>query len=304
MGHSRIGLYHGEFLIMKQCLIIGASGNVGSEIVKLLGKNSDIRIRVSTSQAIEIQKNGDIEKTFLNLITGEGLKAALAGIDRVFLLLPAGYTGDTQYGMLSGVLTEAKQAQIEKMVLMSAYGADAVETAPLARIEKELIASGLAYNIIRPNWFMQNFNTYWVDMIRQQHKILLPAGNAKVSFIDVRDIAAVAAELLTTDKFVNQAFNLTGPKAIDFSEAAQLLSAALQQKVTYEDSDPNLLKQNMLASGASESYADFLLFIFSVLKMGHNAEVTPTVQTILGRAPNDFEKYVLDYKKAWFDQPF
>jgi uncharacterized protein YbjT (DUF2867 family) len=284
---------------MKNYLIFGASGRVGTEVVKLLRKIPNINIRIATSQVMTAQKNGNIEKIFLNLVTGEGLKEALRGIDRVFLLLPTGYAGDAQYAMLSGVLTEVKQAQVEKIVLMSAYGANTVDTTPLARIEKELISSDLAYNIIRPNWFMQNFDSFWADMIRQQRKILLPAGDAKVSFIDVRDIAAVAVELLTTDKFINQAFDLTGPQAINFYDVAKLISAAIQQTVTFEDSDPQVLKKNMLANGASESYAEFLLFIFSILKAGYNAEVTTDVQNILSRPAINFEKYVIDYKQAW-----
>ena len=82
---------------------------------------------------------------------------------------------------------------VRKLVLMTAMGANADEAAPLRKAEVHLIQSGLAYNIIRPNWFMQNFNTFWLHGILNGGTIALPVGQAKGSFIDARDIAAVAA---------------------------------------------------------------------------------------------------------------
>jgi uncharacterized protein YbjT (DUF2867 family) len=85
-------------------------------------------------------------------------------------------------------------------------------TAPLRKAERHLEASGLAYNVIRPNWFMQNFNTFWLHGIQTAGQIFLPVGQAKGSFIDARDIAAVAAVLLTSDAFDNRDFDLTGAR--------------------------------------------------------------------------------------------
>src|SRR6185503_14578197 len=106
-----------------------------------------------------------------------------------------------QYKVLSPLIQEAKRQGLEKVVLMTAMGANAVETAPFRRAEIELEKSGLTYNIVRPNWFFQNFNTFWIQGILNYGKILVPGGNAKTSFIDARDISAVVAKLLTTSEF-------------------------------------------------------------------------------------------------------
>ena len=182
---------------------------------------------------------------------------------------------------------------------MTAMGADADPESPFRRAEVELEQSGLTYNIIRPNWFYQNFNTFWVQGIVEQNKILLPAGNVKVSFIDARDIAAVAATLLTTDEFDNQAFNLSGLDAVDHSEVAQAISNVVSREVTYEEIEPEVLKAGLLGAGLPEDYVDFMLLIFGFLREGYNAGLTDEVEKILGRKPRGLNQYTEDFKKAW-----
>ena len=164
-------------------LIVGASGTVGSELVRLL-KADGYQTRAITSQKTKVGPG----QVYANLATGESLSAAFEGVDRAYLLSPPGYAD--QYKILSPLIQEAKRRGLKKVVLMTAMGANANEASPLRRAEVELEKSGLTYNIIRPNWFMQNFNTFWVQGIREQHVIALPAGTARTSFIDARDISA------------------------------------------------------------------------------------------------------------------
>jgi uncharacterized protein YbjT (DUF2867 family) len=277
-------------------LIVGASGTVGSEIVKLL-KQQGLQVRATTSKKTSAKTVDGVEKVHLDLATGEGLKEAFEGVDRAFFLSPAGYAD--QYRILSPLIREAKGRKLQKVVLMSAFGANANETAPLRRAEFELEKSGVPYNIIRPNWFMQNFNTFWVQGIREQGKIMLPAGSAKVSFIDARDISAVAAKLLTSDDFNNRAFDITGPESIDHDEVAKAISSVTGKKVAYQNIAPDEFRKGLVAAGLPQDYADFLVLIFGFLKEGYNARVTNDVQTILGRAPIGIKKYAQDYKQAW-----
>jgi uncharacterized protein YbjT (DUF2867 family) len=170
--------------------------------------------------------------------------------------------------ILSPLIQEAKRRGLQKVVLMTAMGADMNDAAPMRKAEIELENSGLAYNIIRPNWFMQNFNSFWVQSIREQGKILLPAKQAKVSFIDSRDISAVAAKLLTSNDRNNRAFNLTGARAIHHSQVADEISKATGKSVVYQNIEPATLKQGLLAAGVPEDYSDFLVLIFGYLAEG------------------------------------
>jgi uncharacterized protein YbjT (DUF2867 family) len=272
-------------------LVIGASGVVGSEIVRLL-KAQGHTVRTTTSK-----KGGEAGAVHVNLQTGEGIREAFEGIDRAFVMSPGGYAD--QHAVMAPLIQEAKRRGLRKVVLLSAYGADASDQAPMRRAEIELERSGLPYNVIRPNWFMQNFNTFWVQGIRVQGKILLPAKNAKVSFIDTRDIAAVAARLLTTDDQNNRSFNLTGAESLSHTEVAETLSRATGKKITYEEIAPETLKQGLLARGVPRDYADFLLLILGYLSEGYNAAVNDEVKKLIGRDPIRLSQYAADFKASF-----
>ena len=272
-------------------LVIGASGQIGSEVVRLI-KAEGQRVRATTSK-----KPKEAESVQLDLATGEGLREAFAGVDRAFILSPPPYAD--QHKILSPLIQEAKRRGLKKVVLMTAYGANAVETSPFRRAEIELEKSGLNYNIVRPNWFMQNFASYWVQGIKDQGKILLPAGTAKTSFIDTKDVAAVIAKLLTSDALNNKAFDLTGPEALDHSQIAKAISEVTGRKIEYVEIEPSDLKKGLLSAGLPEDYSDFLLMILSFLKQGYNAGVTDTVKEILGREPHTFLQVAKENKLAW-----
>ncbi len=278
---------------MKQTiLVIGSSGNVGSEIVRIL-KQQGHQVISTTSK-----KSTDPLVRHLNITTGEGLKEAFQGVDRAFMLSPGGYAD--QYKMLSPLIAQAKEQNLKKVVLMSAMGADADPNTPLRRAEVDLEKSGLNYNIIRPNWFMQNFNTFWVGGILSQSKILLPAGDAKTSFIDTRDISAVAAKLLTSDDgFSNKAFNLTGGEAIDHNQVAAAISEASGRKITYQEITSDEFIKTLSGFGLATDYVQFLNLIMGYLKAGYNSNITSSVKEILGREPLKFQNYAKDYRTSF-----
>lgn len=272
-------------------LVVGASGTVGSELLRLL-KHEGYRVRATTSKAPTNK-----EQVTVNLATGEGIKAAFEGVDRAFFLSPPGYSD--QYQLLSPLIQEAKRKGLKKVVMMTAMGANAVETSPFRRAEIELEKSGLSYNIIRPNWFYQNFNTFWLQGILEQKKILLPAGTAKVGFIDARDISAVAAKLLTTDTFANRDFDITGPQSVDHYEVAQAISKVTGKNIIYEEITPATLQKSLLSVGLPKDYVEFLLMILGFLREGYSAAINNNVNTILGREPKGLEQYTNDYKQSW-----
>ena len=272
-------------------LVVGGSGLVGGEVARLLSAEG---YQVRTTTGKKATKPDTVQ---VDLMTGEGLREAFAGVDRAFILSPGGYAD--QYKTLSPLIRAAKQQGLKKVVLMTALGANAVETSPFRRAEIELETSGLAYNIVRPNWFMQNFSTFWVHGIKQQGKILLPAGRAQTSFIDTRDIAAVVARLLTTDELANRAIDLTGPEALTHDEVAREITAATGRQVTYEEIEPAVLRQGLLGAGLAEDYTDFLLTILGFLKEGYNAGVTSAVRDVLGREPRSFRMYAQKHRGDW-----
>ncbi len=281
----------------KSILIVGSSGMIGSEIVKILEKQGH-KVRGTTSNKFLFPfSNGGFEKVYANLETGEGINQAFEGIDSAFFLCPPGYVD--QYKILSPLIQAAKSWGLEKVVLMTALGVNHKEDSPFRRAELELEKSGLPFNIVRPNWFMQNFSTFWIQGIIEKNKILLPAGQSKVSFIDARDISAVAATLLTSDDRNNTAFDLTGSEGIDHNEVANAISAVVDRKITYEEIKPSVLKEQLISAGLKDDYSSFLVSLFEYIRNGFNASATNNVKEILGRDPIGIKKYVEDYRNNW-----
>lgn len=277
---------------MSHTLVIGANGTVGSQLVRLLravGHN----VLKATSRPV----TDPATEVHLNLVTRAGLDTALRGVSKVFMLSPPGHTNQDE--LLNPVVDAAKAHGVQKIVLMTAMGANADENAPMRKAEVHLETLGLAYNIIRPNWFMQNFNSFWIQGILEHGKIFLPVGAAKGSFIDARDISAVAARLLSTDAFNQRDFDLTGAVALDHDAVAAILSKATGQTITYQDIPEGDMRSVLLQAGLPSAYAEFLLLILGFFKGGYSKRTTDAVQMLLGRPPITLEQYAADYRSAW-----
>lgn len=276
---------------MSKILVVGASGTVGSEVVRLLVAQGQSVVKVTSrtpSAADQVQ---------VDLASQKGLKAAFEGIDRAFIMAPPGYAD--QEAVLAPLIEEARVRGLKKVVLMTAMGANADENAPMRKAERRLEASGLAFNIIRPNWFMQNFNTFWLHGIQSAGQIFLPVGAAKGSFIDARDIAAVAAALLVTDTFNNRDFDLTGPRALDHTEVAGILTRVAGKAIGFTDITADAMLEGLLGAGLPKDYAEFLVMILGYFKAGYAERTTDAVQQITGQAPRTFEQYAQDYRGSW-----
>jgi uncharacterized protein YbjT (DUF2867 family) len=276
---------------MTTTLVTGASGQIGSTLVDLLSAQGQT-VRRATSRTPS--QPGEVQ---VNLATGDGLTAALAGVDQLFLMAPPGYAN--QHELLIPAIDAAKAAGVRKVLLLSAMGANADDNIPLRRAELHLERSGLAWNVIRPNWFMQNFHTFWLHGIQTQGQIFLPVGAARGSFIDTRDIAAVAAKLLSSDDFVNESRDLTGSEALDHTQVAAILTKAAGRPIGYTDIPEDAMRQGLLGAGLPADYAEFLLVILGAFKAGFAERVTDNVQRITGQAPIRFEQYAQDFRANW-----
>lgn len=276
---------------MSKILVIGASGNVGSELSRLLNDRGQRVVR-ATSQA-----PAAADQVQIDLVTGRGLQAAFDGVERAFLLSPPGHANHD--ALLGPLIDQARMRGLKKVVLMSAMGANADDNAPLRKAELALERSGLAWNVIRPNWFMQNFHTFWLQGIRAQGRIFLPVGQARGSFIDTRDIAAVAAELLLRSDLDGRAFDLTGSEALDHDQVAAILSRESGRAIAFQDIPPAAMLDGLLTAGVPRPYADFLLLILGFFKAGYAERVTDELPKILGRAPTTFAQYARDHRAHW-----
>ena len=128
---------------------------------------------------------------------------------------------------------------------------------------------------------------------------MLPVGTAKGSFIDARDIAAVAANLLNREDLDNRDFDLTGPQALSHDDVARILTQETGRNIIFEDITPEAMLQGLLSAQVPRPYAEFLVMILGFFKAGYAESVTDAVQKITGKAPRDFAQYAKDYRAAW-----
>ncbi|WP_449395847.1 SDR family oxidoreductase [Devosia riboflavina] len=272
----------------KEILVIGGTGNVGAALVQELVARGET-VRVGTRRPEKVSVSG-AKAVLVDLHKAETLGPALEGVDRLFLLAPTGE--EDALRILAPVVDEAARRRV-KVVLQTAGGIGADDSIPLRQAEIRLEKSGTTYVILRPNWFSDNFENYWGHGVLAG-EINVPAGNSKTSFIDTRDIADAAAAALTSDKFDNQTFTLTGPEALSYADAAALISKATGRTVTYRSVDDSVFIPALLSAGLSQGYAQLLAGIFYPVREGWAADVTDAVETLTGKKARTLAAYVTE----------
>ncbi|AYM10188.1 SDR family oxidoreductase [Agrobacterium tumefaciens] len=274
-------------------LVIGSTGTIGTPLVKaLLARGESVKAASRTGKAAEGAEGVRFDYTDASTYTD-----AFDGVDRLFLILAGGRLDAID--ALTPVVEEAARRNV-KIVFLSVFGVDADDSIPYRQVELKIIASGAPYVILRPNWFADNFHTYWKAGI-EHGQIAVPAGEGKSSFIDVRDIADSAASALTSTDFDNKAFNLTGPKALSYGEAAAIISQAIGKPVGYSAVSDDVFIGILTGAGVPKDYAAFLASIFYPVREGWTSAVTGDVETLTGHAPRSLETYVADHVAALKD---
>ncbi|MFN6984311.1 MAG: SDR family oxidoreductase, partial [Rhizobium oryzihabitans] len=241
-------------------LVIGSTGTIGTPLVKaLLAKGESVKAASRSGKAADGAEGVRFDYTDASTYAD-----AFDGVDRLFLILAGGRLDAID--ALTPVVQEAARREV-KIVFLSVFGVDADDSIPYRQIELKIIASGVPYVILRPNWFADNFHTYWKAGI-EHGEIAVPAGEGKSSFIDVRDIADSAAAALTSNAFDGKAFNLTGPKAFGYGEAAAIISQAIGKPVGYSAVSDEAFIAILTGAGVPKDYASFLASIFHPVREG------------------------------------
>ena len=192
----------------------------------------------------------------------------------------------------------AHQSGVRHLVKLSQLHADANSPGRFLRyhaaVEAAVQASGLTFTFLRPNLYMKGLLNFR-QSIQQQHTFFAAAGDARISAVDVRDVADVAVAALTTGQHDNQVYALTGPDALTFAEMAHQLSRAVGRTITYVDMPPEGMRAALAGLGFPAWQADGLLEEFAMYRRGEATGVEPGVREALGRPPHSFEDFARDY---------
>lgn len=217
-------------------LITGASGTIGTALVNAFeGNNYPIRLAFHTPEKAARARALGYDAVTCDYSQMATLQPALAGVERLFLL-SNGIQGQAE-GEIN-VVDAARAAGVRRIVKLSVWGAEAEAFAMAAMhrtVERAIEDSGLEWTFLRPNNFMQAFIVYDAPTIRAEGVFYAPAGDARVSHVDARDIARVAVQALTAPGHAGKAYTLSGPRALSYPDVAAAFSEALGKPVRYVD---------------------------------------------------------------------
>ncbi len=277
-------------------IVTAATGTVGSEVVKQLSE-AGVRCKalVHDRAKEDFVRHPNVEIVSGDFARPETLLDALAGVTRVFLASPP---NPQQPEMEGNVIHACQQAGVQCVVKLSVLGAALNSDVPYcqwnAQAERHLQQSGLGHTILQPNSFMQDL-LQLTDVILSQHAIYLPLGDARISHIDARDVAAVAVACLTQRDCRNETHVLTGPQAITFSDCANTLSMALGRPIRYQPISADDARAWLQNREMPEWQIDSFLKGAAFYLQGHGAMVTNEVETLLNRPPISFARFARDY---------
>jgi uncharacterized protein YbjT (DUF2867 family) len=282
-------------------LVTGATGTVGSEVVKALVECGH-KVRAAAHSLIK----GDrlrhplVEICEIDFSKPESLEMAFTGVSKAFLITPF---ADNQVEMARQLVEQAKKCGISHIVRLSASGAEAEPGIQLGRwhreAEKLIEESGIPWTHLRPNSYMQNFIHYQGESICKNSAIYMPLGEGKISYIDARDIGKVASIILTEDGHYSQAYTLTGPEALSMSEVAHHLSQAIGRAIQYVDVPEADAKQGMTSAGMPAWMVDAMLELNATGKAGYAASIDDSVEKLTGTKPRRFAEFAQENRAAW-----
>ncbi len=283
---------------MSKILVTAASGTVSSVLVNML-KATDMDFKIGLRNIEKANELGwdELDIVELDFDKVETHSPALEGIEKLFALLP-NYT-DSFIQNFKSFIDTAKLKDVKQIVFMTAMGVENNDEAPLRKMENYIEESRFTYTFLRPNWFMQNFIKFHGAAIKNLGGIYLPAGNAKTSFIDTRDISACAFESLLDGRHSNKAYSLTGPEALSHYDVAKKISDVLNKDVQYHALTDEEAKDMFSKIGYNDEMIEMMLALYNFVKQGYSEPVTNDVEQILNRQAINFDKFVQDYIEFW-----
>lgn len=278
-------------------LITGASGTIGKELVKQLkARDADFVVMSSKPAAVV----GGFPAVRGDFADANSLRQAFAGVKTLFLLFP--FTPES-VTLARNAVEAAKASGVTHIVRSSGAGAQAGSPVAIAelqgRIDAMIEQSGIAYTLLRPAGFMQNWVNFYADQIKAG-SYAAAHGDAAITMVDVRDIAEVAAIVLTNPTaHAGRAYTLTGGEALSTGEQVAMISRAIGRPVRYEAISPEQAETALRGWGLPPAQIALYSSLAYVYRQGWAAGLSPDVQTLTGHVPRSFVDFVVEHAAAW-----
>jgi uncharacterized protein YbjT (DUF2867 family) len=278
-------------------LVFGVTGTTGGALARELARRGQAMRGVTRDPDRARKMLGDLRLELVKADLGKAaaLEAAMEGVERMYLVSPS-HPDEVKHQ--TAAIEAARKAGVQQVVKLSVMGASDDSPVRLLReqreIEKAVEASGMAWTVLRPQYFMQN-TLRFAESIAKTGSFSVPMGDAAIAMIDVRDIASVAAAALTEDGHEGRVYEITGPEALTFMEVAEKLSSVLDRPVEYREVSTEAARKRMLESGLPEWNVTGMIELVEDYRRGNGTKVTQTVRDVTGREPYTYEQFARDH---------
>lgn len=280
-------------------LITGATGNIGGKVIRRLSEAG------VAAQALSRDPSRGEDLPHITWVEGdlarsETLAPAFEGVKCLFLL-----TGNSQNmaRLQQNAVDAAKAAGVDYVIKLSARGAQPRSKSAIGRwhheVEEHLKASGLTWTMLRPHVFMQNLLDQ-APRIREQGELRAASGDGVIPFIDTRDIADVAAQVLTEDSYAGNTYVLTGGEALSYGQVAAIIGAATDREVRYIAETEEEARGRLRTEGLPDWLVDSRLALASYQRAGGpTARITRDVFEVTGHPPRSMVRFAYDHLSAF-----
>mgnify|MGYP001045991850 CR=1 FL=1 len=276
-------------MAQSKILVTASTGNIGLPLSKALQRRG-IHFTAATRDADRAKKEFgfDTDTVHLDFKDPSGFGPALEGKELLFLCGPSATPGAQE--LLKPLVEEAIAGDVKHVVFVASY------PGLMELIEK----SDMNFTFLKANFFMQNFEMYQAEDIRERDQIFLPTGAGKAPFIHTRDIGEAAAVVMENPgAYEGETIYLTGPESMDHFRAADIFSDVLGRKISYQDPDDDEYRKEMEARGYSEEYIEAMIAVFGKIKKGQVASYSDGFENITGRKPATLKEYVEENREEF-----
>jgi len=279
-------------------LVTGATGTIGIEVARQIqAQGVPLVVGVRNPAKVTGTFGTGLPSVRFDFTDSTTFDSALSNVDRLFLMRPPAIA-NIKHDM-APFIAAAARAKLSQVVFLSLQGADHNTMVPHHAIEQCILQQKLPYTFLRPSFFMQNLSTTHVAEIRDRDEIFIPAGKGKTSFIDARDIAAVATKTLTESGHIDKGYELTSNDALSYYEIATILSEVLGRTITYRSPCALHFLLRKLREGTPIGMGVVMTALYTVARLGKAGGLTKDTETLLGRPPIAFRQFAEDNRALW-----
>jgi uncharacterized protein YbjT (DUF2867 family) len=278
-------------------LVTGPKGNVGRAVLQSLrelGISARAGLRPNSSPLT------GVDCVPFDFVDPATWPAALGGVSHLFLMRPPAISdvGPT----LNAFVDSAEH--LEQVVFLSVAGAEKNSIIPHAKVEQHLKQGSVPWTMLRASFFAQNLCGAYLEDIRDDDRLYVPAGEQQVSWVDTRDLGEAAVRAFLDEGAKRQAWTLTGAETRSFAQVAELLTHHLERPIRYEAASvPGYLAHLRRYRGIPWGQALVFTALHTAIRLGAERHVEGTLERVLGRRPRTIEDTIRDHVDLWRVSP-